>query len=271
LLAAALILTPLTLLRHWEELQRISRRDWLLMTVSGIFLGMHFALWVTSLEYTSVLISVTLVTTTPIWVAFLEWGVLRQPLGRNLLIGLAIALVGGVLIGLEGGSETQPPSGNHLWLGSALAIGGAIAVSVYFAIGRSVRSRLSLLPYIWVVYGIAGLAVTAVLLLQQVPLLGYPPTAYLWLLALTIFPQLIGHSAMNYAVKYVSATYVSIATKIEPIGSAVIAYFAFAELPGVWQVVGSVVLLVAVVVASIDDKPATQQKTKSVASATESP
>lgn len=249
---AALLITPVTLRRHSDEIRRITPTDWLLLSVSGLFLALHFAFWVSSLEHTTVLISVTLVTTTPIWTALLEIFVLRTGLRETLIIGLGIALVGGVLIGIPSpGDTTATPSGNLL-LGAVLSLAGAVAIAVYLIIGRKVRAKLSLLPYIWVVYGTAGVILAGVVLVQRVPVTGYGWQGYASVVALATVPQLIGHTSLNYAVKYVSATYVSIAAKLEPIGSAVLAYFLFTEIPNRWQIIGSVVILAGVMIASID-------------------
>ncbi|MBC7812154.1 MAG: EamA family transporter, partial [Burkholderiales bacterium] len=73
LVIAALILTPFTLLRHRDALRRLTRSDWLFAAASSLMLALHFASWVSSLEGSSVLISVTLVTTGTLWVALLEF------------------------------------------------------------------------------------------------------------------------------------------------------------------------------------------------------
>ncbi len=254
LLIAAFLLTPFTLRGHRPALRGLSRRGWGLLVASGVFLAMHFAFWVSSLEYTSVLISVTLVTTTPIWTALLELFVLKTRLRLTLIVGLVIALVGGVMIGIETGAAVETPSGSNLLLGAILSLAGAITVAAYLTIGRKMREGLALLPYIWVVYGTAGLALAVVLAVGRIPVLGYSWQGYAYLVALGTIPQLIGHTTMNYAVKYVSATYVSIATKLEPIGSAILAFYIFSEVPNQWQIIGSGVILVGVVIASLQPR-----------------
>lgn len=267
LLIAALLLTPFTLQGHRPALGGLSRRGWGLLVASGVFLAMHFAFWVSSLEYTSVLISVTLVTTTPIWTALLELFVLKTRLRLTLIVGLIIALVGGVMIGIETGAAVETPSGSNLLLGAALSLAGAVTVAVYLTIGRKMREGLALLPYIWVVYGTAGLALAGVLVAMRIPVLGYSWQGYAYLLALGTIPQLIGHTTMNYAVKYVSATYVSIATKLEPIGSAILAFYLFSEVPNQWQIIGSGVILVGVVIASLQPRARRVDKVEPVEAA----
>jgi len=251
LLGAALLLTPPALWRYRDTLRRLRPRDWGLAALSGVFLAAHFAFWTLSLEYTTVLISVTLVTTTPIWAALLEWLVLRQIPRAAVIWGMGIAIGGGVLLGIPSGDGAALAGGPNPLLGGTLAILGALAIAIYLTIGRKLRADLDLIPYIWIVYGIGGLVLLPVLAVTGVPLVGYSAAGYGWLIALAVIPQLIGHSALNYAVKYLSATYISVLTKLEPIVSAVIAFFTFSEVPTFWEVVGSVLILVGVIVASV--------------------
>jgi drug/metabolite transporter (DMT)-like permease len=247
---AALILAPFALRKHKAEMQALSRSDLVLVIGAGLFLALHFILWIPSLEYTSVLISVVLITTTPLWSVLLEAIFLKSRVGKLVLVGLLTAIAGGVLISIP--PETEGIElGSNPALGIALSLGGAIAVSVYMVIGRKMRSRLAVLPYIWLVYSFAAAFALIVVLVMGIPILGYSATGYLLVLALAIVPQLIGHSAFNYVLQNLSATYVGVATQLEPAVTGVIAYFMFEEVPTENQLIGSAIILTGVVLASI--------------------
>lgn len=258
LVIATLILTPLVLRRHLPQIRSLRPRDMTLIGVSGLFLALHFILWITSLEYTTVLVSVVLVTTSPLWSALLEALFLRSRITRLVLLGLLLAIAGGVIISLPPAGETMQ-FGSQPVLGSLMAAGGALAVAVYLVIGRSVRSRLPLLPYIWLVYGAAAVVASLALLLTGTPVTGYSLQGYGWMVAVGLIPQLLGHSAFNYALEYLSATYVGIATQLEPVGSAIMAFFVFDEIPYLTQFIGSSIILLGVIVASVG-----QNKTKEI-------
>jgi drug/metabolite transporter (DMT)-like permease len=252
LVLATLMLTPLTLSRYSTELRRLKRREITLLVISGLFLAVHFAAWVSSLQYTSVLISGVLVVTTPIWAGLLEVFVLKSRLTVAIIVGLVVALAGSIIIAIPSNGVSATPFDDTALLGGGLALLGAMTVAVYMIIGRVLRPTLSLLPYIWAVYGTAALVLSLVVLLNRLPVVGYAPAAYLWMLLLAIFPQLIGHSSLNYALGYLPATYVSIATQIEPILSAVVAFFLFSESPGWAQVAGSAVIMIGVALATLN-------------------
>jgi drug/metabolite transporter (DMT)-like permease len=136
-------------------------------------------------------------------------------------------------------------------LGALLSAVGAATVAVYFVIGRHMRGHLSLIPYIWIVYGCAACILSVVLIVTGTPVTSHPLEGYFWIICLGLIPQLIGHSSLNYALAYLPATFISIATQAEPIGSAIIAAFVFEEFPGTEQVIGSAIILSGVIIASV--------------------
>lgn len=251
LLLAALILTPIAWSQAGAELRQIERRDWLWGLGSGVFLAVHFATWISSLDYTSVASSTALVTTNPIFVALASWLIFRERLHWGVWLGVLLTVLGSALIGLSdrgGGGGTNP------LLGDALALLGAVSASGYFLVGRSLRRRLSVLPYIWLVYSTAALILLIWMLLAGQTLLGLDPQIYLLLLGLALGPQLLGHTAFNWAIKYLSATVVTVAILGEPIGSALLALLILEQPVERLQLLGGAVLLVGIAVATLAER-----------------
>lgn len=256
---ASLILAPVALTRHRDELRKLTRRDLLLGLLSGIFLAFHFATWISSLEYTSVASSVVLVSTGPLWVALLSPIFLKEPLTRPILIGMLLTLLGGAVIGLSDSCQVEnglvcPPISEFVqgkaFLGNFLALVGAWAVAGYLMIGRKLRTGMSLIPYIFIVYGIAAVVLLGIMFAAGQRLTGYLPLTYIWILLLALVPQLIGHSTYNWALRYMPAALVSITTLGEPIGSAILAYLILGEAPTVMTILGGVLILAGIYLAS---------------------
>ncbi len=244
---AALVLTPITLSRYRKEIQGLHRNQLMWAAVSGLFLAIHFATWVKSFEYTSVLVGVVLVNTNPLWAAILEFIFLHTKLVRLVLIGLAVGIIGSIIVALPSSGSLQFEANT----GSLLALIGAVAVAIYFVIGRNLRSTLSLLPYIWLVYSCAAIFLIILVVATGVPVLGYSLKGYLLLIATALIPQLIGHSSLNFALRYFPASYVGIAAQLEPVLSAIVAFLLFTEIPTGLQIIGSVIILSGVILASI--------------------
>lgn len=262
---ATLILAPLAWIRHRAELQQLTRRDLLLSVISGLFLAIHFATWISSLEYTSVASSVVFVSTGPLWVAFLSPIFLNERLRQVAVIGLALALVGGTVIGLSDACVIRNGihcprlghilEGRAMW-GNFLALCGALAVSGYLLIGRKVRATrsVSLVPYIFLVYGICALVLVMSMFAAGKRPMGYSPSAYGWIVLLAIIPQLIGHSTFNWLLKYLSATLVAVITLAEPIGSAVLAYLFLKESPSWAVLIGGPLILTGIFLTARQNK-----------------
>jgi drug/metabolite transporter (DMT)-like permease len=258
-LVAALILLPLMLARHQDEVRALNPADWRLALLSGIALAIHFATWITSLSFTSVAASTVLVSTSPLWVALAAPFFLGEPFTRWLKIGMTLALVGtliislGTMVEVENGrllfNPTDLTTGQRPLLGNTLALIGGLAAAVYFLIGRKLRPNLSLTSYATLVYGTAAICLVLMVWLTGNSLLGYSPQVYLLFLALGIVPQLIGHSSFNYALGYLPAAYVGVTIFMEPITASILALIVFGERPGLMVVFGSVFVLVGVLVS----------------------
>ena len=243
---AALLMAPYALSRAGPELRRIKRKDLLLCVASGLLLGAHFWTWIASLEHTSVASSTALVTTNPIWVALLSAWLLREKPGRIQIAGIALTIVGTLLIFLadstHNGLTTAP------LLGNTLALLGALAASGYFLIGRSIRSNLSLLAYVWLTYSFAAIALVIAALANDASFSDVSATGWLLIAALALGPQLIGHTSFNWALRRLSATFVAISILAEPIGSALLAWWLLNENFVALQLAGFVALLMGIFV-----------------------
>ncbi|WP_022798896.1 DMT family transporter [Thermus islandicus] len=214
---------------------------------AGVALALHFALWITSLSYTSVAASTALVTTNPVWVTLLGWLLFRERPSALTLLGIGVALTGGLLIGL---GDAQGGGGSHPLLGDTLAVLGAIAASFYLLLGREAQRRgLSLFGYVRVAY------TAAALLLLPLPYLfgggygGYPWPVYLYLLLMALLPQLVGHTSFNWATRHIPPVLVTLAILFEPVGASLLAYLLFGEFPGARVLLGALVLLLGVALA----------------------
>lgn len=258
LVIASLVLIPIAVIKYRNQMWNLSRRDAVKALLSGLFLALHFASWISSLEFTSVASSVVLVTTTPLWVAIFSPLVLKEHIRRAVLLGVAVSIMGGVIVGMahacdlsEGGFICHfSVFGGQVLMGNFLALLGAWMAAGYLLMGRQLRKSLAIVPYTALIYGIAALILIAAVLVRKEPVFFYSDRIYLWLIALGIFPQLLGHTLFNWSLKYISAAYVSLTLLGEPIGTIVLAYVFLQESPTLLEGVGSILILAGIVIAS---------------------
>jgi len=117
-------------------------------------------------------------------------------------------------------------------------------------IGRRLRAGMSLIPYIFVVYGAAAITLLIIMFSAGQRPTGYSSMFYIWILLMALVPQLIGHSTYNWALRYLPAALVSITTLGEPIGSAVLAYFILQEAPTLLTILGGILILAGIYISS---------------------
>ncbi len=256
---ATLLLAPFALTRHRAELKSLTRKQVTLGIASGMFLAVHFATWISSLEYTSVASSVVFVSTGPLWVALLSPMLLNEKSTRAAIVGLGLAILGGAIIGLSDACGIQDGiqcpelgqvmQGGAIW-GNFLALAGAWAVTGYLIIGRKLRAGMSLVPYIFLVYGMAAAALIVIMLAAGKSPFGFEAKTYGWIFLLAAIPQLIGHSTYNWALRYLPAAFVAVTTLGEPIGSAILAFFILRETPSAAVILGGILILLGIFLAS---------------------
>jgi drug/metabolite transporter (DMT)-like permease len=258
---AALILAPIALFARREEMSGLKRNQVLLIIASGMLLALHFWAWITSLELTSVTSSVVLVTTSPLWTALLSPIFLKEKITRTQVIGLGLAMLGGITVGvskscmISGGTIVCSPlanlmAGSNALLGNLLALAGAVFVAGYFMIGRKLRKDLSLISYSFLVYGSAALLLLIAALVMGFPILSYRIDVYGWGLLLAFLPQIIGHSLLNWSLKYLPASFVSIAVLGEPVGASILAMIFLRESPTAMEIAGGVLILSGILISS---------------------
>ncbi|MDL4840147.1 DMT family transporter [Aquibacillus rhizosphaerae] len=224
LLFAVLIMAPYVLLKHNKEFKLISKKDWLFSALAGIFLAFHFIFWFESLNYTSVASSVVLVTLQPLFAFLGTYLFFKERFSPAAIISMLIALTGSVIIGY---GDFQI-NGAALF-GDLLAIIGAIMITVYFLMGQNVRKRVSLMTYTFVVYGISSITLVIYNIVLQHSFVNYPATHWWIFIALAIVPTFFGHTLFNWALKWVSTSFISMGIVFEPVGASILAYIVLGE------------------------------------------
>jgi drug/metabolite transporter (DMT)-like permease len=192
------------------------------------------------------------VTTNPVWVALLSVWLLHEKPAVTQLAGIALTLLGTVLIFVAETSHSAPTSAPLL--GNFLALAGALAASGYLLIGRGLRSNLSLLSYVWLTYSFAAAALIVAALASGEAIRSASPSAWLLIAALAFGPQLLGHTAFNWALRRLSATFVAVSILGEPVGSALLAWWLLDEGFVAMQLAGFAALLCGILVAAIAER-----------------
>jgi drug/metabolite transporter (DMT)-like permease len=228
---------------------RLDRGEWALAVASGLLLAAHFWSWIASLDHTTIASSVVLVSTQPFFVAVLSVLFLGERPVRREWLGIAIAVAGAGAIGW--GDLALGPGA---LFGDFLALAAALLAAGYYIIGRRLRRKLDLWTYVGVVYGVAAAVLSvAILLTPAVSLTGYARADWLVFLALAAGPMMLGHTGVNYALRYIPAYIANLAVLGEPVGAILLAWLlpAIREVPPLQTLVGGALILLGIAIGSL--------------------
>jgi drug/metabolite transporter (DMT)-like permease len=237
---AAVALTPLFIIERENGAYALRSNEVLLVIVSGVALAVHFMTWIESLYLTTVAASTTLVSTYPIFTLIMD-RLIGERVGRQAIIGTLTAFLGVVLI-------TAPEFFISLkaLVGDLLALIGAAAGAVYFMIGRVVRVKVSLATYTVPVYSVSALVTLITGLFLHTRFWPYPLYTWFYIVMIVLGPMLLGHTLLNYTLRYSRAITVTTSTLGEPIGATLLALLIFRQIPQPLTVVGMVVTLLGI-------------------------
>jgi len=248
---AAIILLAASLVKRSSDRAPTTREN-MLLAFAGIALALHFVTWIWSLQYISVAVSTLLVATTPIWTAIYDARFKKRPFTAATLTGFCIGAAG--LVCVVWTARTTPPIPGHTALGALLAFSGALAIGVYFLIVREVRTAFGTRTIVTRTYAwAAAVLIAGSVLLRQPPPAPGNVTAWAGIIGMALISQLIGHTALNAALRWFSPSAVAFATLLEPVFAGILAWAIFHERLGWVTLAGGALVLAAIAIVLRED------------------
>lgn len=224
-----------------RELLRLHRYDWLWLCVSGVFLGLHFLFWISSLKWTSVASSMIVTSLEPVFVLIGAFFLFRERMRTIGFLGVGIAIAGTCIVGWGDFGTSRAAV-----VGDSLSFAGTLAVSVYMLAGQHVRHRMSSPIYNTVVFLVAGLVLAVYNIATATPLIAYGAKEWGIFLLLALIPTVLGHGLFNWVLKYVRASTISMSVLGEPVGAILLAYVLLGESVTQAQILGGALTLFGV-------------------------
>jgi drug/metabolite transporter (DMT)-like permease len=192
------------------------------IVLAGMFLAAHFAAWISSLSFTSVSSSVALVATQPVWAALLT----REHVDRRVWTGIAVALAGAVAI-----TGVDVSVSGRAVFGDLLALAGAVLAAGYVLVGAEVRRSVPTATYAAGCYGTSAVILLVAALASGTDLVPDHAATWGWIVAITVGPQLLGHTLINAVLQRLGAVLVSVSILFEIVGASLLAWWWFGERP----------------------------------------
>ncbi|GAA0076663.1 DMT family transporter [Clostridium sp. CTA-5] len=237
---STLILLPFLLFnnKNRQELIALSKKQWGFGLLSGLFLAIHYVLWFESLNYTSVASSTVIVTLQPLFSISGGYFLFKERFSKGALTGCFIAIVGCFIIGW-GDFQIS----NQALFGDLLAFIAAGMITCYFFVGHHVRKNLSLVPYSIIGYSSSSLFLALYAYNQQVSFIHYSLHTWYSFIGLAFIATILGQTILNWLLKWLSTSVVSMSILGETIGTCILAYFILDEIISLQQGIGILLIL----------------------------
>ena len=220
--------------------------------MGGVLLALHFWAWNASIHLTTIAASVTLVSLQPAVVAVISAVALREAPSTRQMLGIAVAIGGALIIAAPDFDGGIAPAGNRPLLGNLLATSAAVTAAIYYTIGRRLRRTLGIWAYVGIVYTAAFLTLLVIALSRGTALAPESPREVAIFAGLAIGPMLLGHTGMNWALKYLPAYVVNLTVLGEPVGATLLGALipAIRQIPTANTLIGGAIVLAGVLVAA---------------------
>lgn len=244
---AATVLLPLGLATGWAAVRAGGAIVFGRALVGGLFLALHFATWIASLDHTTIVNSVILVSLSPIWLSLYAVLVRREPIGRAMLLSVALSLAGSVVVAWFGSGA----GGSSSLYGDGLALAGGLCFAGYVLTGQRAmvtgeRHRLPLLAYLGLCYAAAALILWTAVLALGLPVTGLTQVTWLAMIGAGLVSQVIGHSSYNWALQRFSPRFVAVCLLAEPALTTLLGFAYFGEAVHPLVLAGGAIILAAI-------------------------
>jgi len=209
----------------------------------GLILAAHFALWITSLELTSVASSVILVTAHPVLVGPVSHFFFKERLSYINTIGITCSIIGVIILVM--GNYGLSSLTLDTFEGNILAILGGVAAGLYILGGRKVRKTVSVASYAFVVYSVGTIALLVICLFFNAPVYNLSPRDYQIIFLMAVVSGIFGHTLYNWSLEHVRASLASVVLLGEPLGSTLLAFAIpwIHQIPSHYTLLGGGVIL----------------------------
>ncbi len=236
---SSIILLPLYFIK---KRNLISKNDLKFFFLSGLFLALHFYTWITSLRFTSIMSSTVLVTTNPIFVSIFSYFLFKKKIKKRTFLAIILSIIGIILMSYGFSFSTNLKD-------NLLALFGALFASLYIISDYYLRKKYDLIDIVFPVYLVSFLILLSLSFSLNIKLYPLPLREYLLFFLIALIPQVIGHSIINYSLKFFSPVFISLAILGEPLGATIFGIIFFKEIPKVLEIIGGLFIITGIIIS----------------------
>ncbi|MGB3266421.1 MAG: DMT family transporter [Microcoleus sp.] len=199
-------------------------RDVMLLTAVGVVSSASLGFWAWSLSQTNVANSTVLRNLTPLFTTLGGWLLLGRRFDSRFLLGLVVALSGGIAIGID---DLQTAGDN--FAGDIAAMLSAMFYAANLLIAEHLRTKFpATIILMWRCF-IGSILVLPLVLLAGDRVFPYSWQGWLAVIALAVICQAFGQGLLIHSLGSLSSGFVAIFLLLEPVITAIIAGMLFSE------------------------------------------
>ncbi|MDF0551645.1 DMT family transporter [Kamptonema sp. UHCC 0994] len=207
-----------------EEPKAYDKKDVVLLLVVGIAFPLGQITWAWSLIQTSAAISALLHDLSPLFTSLAVWLLFGQRFDSKFIIGMFIAIGGGIAIGLQ---DAQIATSQLE--GDAAALLSAVFYGTYLIGLEQLRSKFSNTNSILLISAISSLLPLIFAIFAGDRLVPYSLSGWLSVIALAVVCQVIGQGLTSYSIKRLSSGFVALFSLLIPVLTAFLAEIFFEQ------------------------------------------
>lgn len=230
-----------TLVRHKEEMMRLTKKQLGGCAIAGIFLAGHFFSWFTGVGHTSVASASVLAMTHPFMILLISVFIFKEKTNKKAVAGVIVAFIGSIII-----SGSDYSISTDVLFGDLMSLLAALFMGLYFIAGNKFRKGIHAAVYVffvflfcWITFGIGMIA-------THTSFTGYTTNDMFWIFVMAMVCQIGAHAVFNWCLGYTTALYVATCENLEAFIATGIAVVLFSEIPSLWQLAGGLTIVAGV-------------------------
>lgn len=222
---------------------KVNKQQLVIALLAGVVFASDVAVWNISLLKISATVSTLIANLAPVWVGLLSFLVLKKRSGLLFWIGTLVAITGMVvLVGYEHILHLE------INAGILLATLASLLYAIYIMITKNIMARIDLFSFMF--YSMLGASVFLLLVngIMDNNIINYPLNVWLYFIGMGLVCQLTGWLTINYSLRYLESTKVSITLLSQTVFAGLLAAFLLAERLDMNEIIGSVIVLVGIAI-----------------------
>ena len=221
-----------------------SVRDFVLISMAGVYLAADVAVWHYSIQMTTVANSTLLANVAPVFVVLAGWILFGTRVTGTYMIGLAAAMTGVFIL-----SRASLSLSEEHFIGDLLGVLTAVFYAAYQMSVERLRKRFSTVTIMKYAIPASALIMLPVALASGDDLLPVTLAGWGFLITLAAGPQVFGQGLIAWALAHLPVAFASVSLLVQPVTAALVAWALFGEQIGAQQAVGGVIVLAGIMLA----------------------